>query len=258
MSDIILPPNYNLGIVPPFQPGTVKPEEDYKEFVRLGAKLGLPCPEVHINLVSTDSAGNVVAEYTDRSRTFNRNYWNMLFKTFGCQAGDSQQSNASTYLDGTPTSSTTFAAGHLTQKNTSATVLNSNANFCVPSCQAAVGNIQSGIVVGTGSAAESFEGHVLTTPVTNGTGAGQLSYTAEALPTPSYNAGTLVWTAAHQRIINNNSGGTITVTETAMYAQMPFGGVSYMIMRDLLGASVAVLNAGQLTVTYTFTLTFPA
>lgn len=257
MNDIILP---NLGIVPPFQPGTIKPEEDYKQFEALGAKLGLPCPQVHITLRSTDADGNVVAEFSDRSRTFNRNYWNMLFKIMGGMVGSATTSLADSLLPGTPTSSTTWGAGHLTQKSTTAVVRNSNASFPPPTASPAVGNVLSGIVVGTGSSAEDFEGHALTTPVAQGTGAGQLSYAAMTLSTPSYNAGTKVWTSAHARIINNNSGGTITVTETAMYAHNinVASGVAYMIMRDLLGASVAVLNAGQLTVTYTFTLTFPA
>lgn len=260
MSNTILPQNYNLGIVPePFVPGTIKPEKDYKEFDRLGAKLGLPCPQVHVGLVSVDADGNVVDEYHDRSRTFNRNFWNFIFRDVGCQHGNPNTSQQGT--DTFPLSSTTFAAGHLTLKNVAGTIINSNFSSGPNSLTAtsAVGTSLSGIRVGTGTAAEDFEGFNLATPINHGTGAGQMTYNAEAIPTPTYNAGTKVWTAAHQRIFNNNSGGTITVTETGMFMYNSSSGAgSIMVMRDLLGASVSVLNAGQLTVTYTFTLTFPA
>jgi hypothetical protein len=122
--------------------------------------------------------------------------------------------------------------------------------------------------VGTGTTAESFEHVALVTPVAHGNGAGQLSYTAQSATSVSYNAGTRVWTATYARILNNNSGGSITVAETGIYGvntsntgNLSNGAAStnpYMLCRDLLGATVAVANAGQLTVTYTITLTFPA
>ncbi len=237
-----------------FVPGTVKPEADYEEFSRLGAKLGLPCPQAFVGLESRAADGTLHQEFNDRSRTLNRNYWNWLYKQFGGFINSAASFPTSIAM----ASDTVFGAGHLTNKDTSAGVTNTNVtNFLYPpAVHAIIGQANIGIVVGTGTTAESFEGVALDTKVANGVGAGQLSYIAATLAAPSYNAGTLTWTWVHTRIFNNNSGGTIVVAETGIYGDAVFG--TYMIMRDKLGATVSVLNGGQLTVTYTFTLVFPA
>jgi hypothetical protein len=249
MSNIILPRE-------PFIPGTVKPESDYEEFSRLGAKLGLPCPQAHITLESFDASGDLVDRYHDRSRTLNRNYWNWLFKAFGGFIASPTSPSLSLAM----ASNTTFGAGHLTNKTTAAAVTNTNVtNFNPPpSVIAGIGVATAGIVVGTGTAAEAFDDAALGAAVANGTGAGQMSYQAMALAAPSYNAGTLTWTWVTTRIMNNNSGGTIVVGETGIYGYQSITGASYMIMRDKLGATVSVLSGGQVTCTYTMSLTFPA
>lgn len=242
-------------IVPPtFQPGTVKPESDYEEFSRLGAKLGLPCPQAFIRLESRAQDGSLVDLYDDRSRTLNRNYWNWLFKCFAVMNGG-----------GVLTSDTTYSAGHLTNKNTGGTIQNANSaagsapgQFSPVCVSVATAGTQKGIVVGTGTATESFEDVALGTIIAHGSSAGQLSYSAATFQQPSYNAGTLTWTTQMIRVFNNNSGGTIVVGETGIYGDFNGATQVYMIMRDKLSPTVSVLNAGQLTVTYTFTLVFPA
>ena len=122
---------------------------------------------------------------------------------------------------------------------------------------AAASDITTGIVVGTGTTAESLDSYVLTTPIANGTVSGKLSYNACGV-TKTWSSPT--WTAAWVRIINNNSGGTITVNECALYAQLnwqvPNGGL-FMMNRDKLSSGEAILDAGQLTVTYNIVITFP-
>lgn len=245
-----------MTIHTPFEPGTVKPESDYEEFSRLGAKLGFPCPQAHITLESRDESGIIVDLYHDRSRTLNRNYWNWLFKIFGGFV----QSVGSPPDSVAMASNTTFGAGHLTNKNTAGTVTNTNSTVfgAGPTMIGSLGSTSVGIVVGTGTAAESFEDVALGALVANGTGAGQMSYQAMSLAAPSYNSGTLTWTWVTSRILNNNSGGTIVVGEVAGYAFHGGTATTYMIMRDKLGSTVSVLSGGQLTVTYTMSLVFPA
>lgn len=238
----------------PFQPGTVKPEEYYEAFSKLGAALSLPCPQAHVSLESRDANGNLVDLYEARSRTLNRNYWNWLFKGFGgFIATTAGGANAMA-------SDTTYGAGHLTNKTTAAAVTNTNSTTfqCSPvGSVTAIANTSSGIVVGTGTAAESFEDVALGALIATGNASGQLAYQAQALATPTYNAGSLTWTWTAVRIMNNNSGGTIVIGEMAYYFTQGGGGV-YMLMRDKLTPTVSVLNAGQATATYTFTLVFPA
>jgi hypothetical protein len=250
MTSPILLPSGALLPDTPFVPGTVKPEEAYELHGRLGAALGLPCPQTFIKLESVAQDGSLHAHYNERSRTVNRNFWNLLFINMGLLRGNSAG----------PTSDTTFGAGHMNGKGTTGTVLNANSSggYSQPYAWANVSSDTQGIVVGTGGAAESYEGFALTTQVLTGNTAGTLLYNAQAIPTPAYNAGTLTWTNAFVRIFNNNSGGTITISETGLYANCGGGSLYAMILRDLLGATVPVLDGGQLTVTITMTLTFPA
>lgn len=249
MSNVILPRE-------PFVPGTIKPESDYEEFSRLGTKLGLPCPQTHITLEALDASGKLVDRYSERSRTLNRNYWNWLFKEFGGFI----QTTGSAGNSFAMASDTTFGAGHLTNKSIDAVVTNTNGTTLggAPAIIGSLGSTAAGIVVGTGTGAESFEDAALGAICANGTSAGQMSYQAMTLGTPTYNAGTLTWTWVATRILNNNSGGTIVVGETGVYGYKATAGVTYMLMRDLLGATVSVLSGGQVTVTYTMTLVFPA
>ena len=58
------------------------------------------------------------------------------------------------------------------------------------------------------------------------------------------------------KIFNNNSGAEITVSEVGLAGYE--SGQSMLMCRDVLASPVTVPNAGQLTVTYTIEMTFPA
>ncbi len=232
-----------------FIPGTIKPESDYIEHERLCAELGLPCPQAFVKLEVHMPNGKLVDSYEDRSRTLNRNYWNMLFRIFACL----NQSGGGLSTD------TTFGAGHLSTKTTAAAVNNANISSIRLTALGGAGDATAGLVAGTTTTAESFEHNALQAVIANGTSAGQMSYAAMTFVQPTYNAGTLTWTQTAVRILNNNSGGSIGVNETGYYVADNGGSMgNSMFMRDKLGATVTVANTGQLTITYTFTLVFPA
>lgn len=119
-----------------------------------------------------------------------------------------------------------------------------------------------GIVVGSGTTAESLDSYVLATPIANGNNAGQMAYNACEV-TKTWSSPT--WTAAWVRIINNNSGGTITVNECALCMYLfhnyawpgDYSFRTFMMNRDKLSSGEAILDAGQLTVTYNIVITFP-
>jgi len=63
------------------------------------------------------------------------------------------------------------------------------------------------------------------------------------------------------RYFNNNSGGNVSVNEVALVCKYFLYGAGLMIMllsRDKLGATVTVPDTGQLKVTYTIELAYPA
>jgi hypothetical protein len=202
-------------------------------------EMHLPCPPKTFINMKVHEGGELVLDYDFRSKSWVRNAHNFLLATYVCRD-----------------LGTTYGAGATYVKRTDGGLL-----WCyeyIPNKPVGiVGNTNYGIVVGTGDDAESFEGYILKTKVAQGTGAGQLSYAAQNATTLSYDAGTKTWTATFVRIFNNNSGGAITITETAMY-YLQGTDRYYMFCRDLLGSSVEVSNTAQLTVTYTMTYTFPA
>ena len=118
-----------------------------------------------------------------------------------------------------------------------------------------------GILVGTDDTAEDFESGTLIAKVAQGNGAGQLAYQASELHSITYNGGTKTLSDVLSRYANNNSGGIITMKESAIYIAMGlYAGYTpeyIMTARDVLGAPVAIPDTGQLKVTYTINLVYP-
>jgi hypothetical protein len=164
--------------------------------------------------------------------------------------------------------SVTFGTGLFSMKNTSGTIKSANCARYSESPEtlngyyAAANDATRGIIIGTSTTAESLDHFTLQTPIVNGTEAGQMSYNACGV-TKVWSSPT--WTAEWVRIINNNSGGTITVNECGLYLyafdyySWPSTYIyrKYMTNRDKLLAGEAILDAGQLTVTYNIVITYP-
>lgn len=219
----------------------MKKEQDYLELERLSRKLGLPVLSTRIKVEATKD-GRVTGCHQDRCHTWNRNFWNRVFVS-------------STDL---PLVGTNFGAGYLSFKQTSGAVGAFNKDQHEISLIGPVNNSSYGLLVGRGSAAEDFEGFILTTPITHGVGANQLSYRLQNDVVQLYTGAYKTWKATLTRLFDNLSGSTITVTETAIVCYTTAYGYNVMLCRDLLAASVDVLNSGVLTVTYEITLVFPA
>jgi len=161
----------------------------------------------------------------------------------------------------------TFGSGLFSVKDTSNAIKSSYASIFNGSPETASGyyaaanDASNGIVIGTGTTAESLDSYALTTPIANGTGSGQMSFNACGV-TKTWSSPT--WTATWVRIINNNSSGTITVNECGLYLEIlhsiSYGTIAYiniMTNRDKLSSGEAILDAGQLTVTYNIIITYP-
>lgn len=219
----------------------MKTEADYLEFERLAVKLGIPAPSVRLR-VESHLDGIPTGLHEGRSHTWTRNFWNTLIM-------------GATYLQ----SSSSFGAGHLGIKKTDGNVATiSQPDYMVLTPFGAVGIATRGIIPGRGTTAESFEHHVLATPITHGSGANQLGFRAQYYPVGVYTAGTKLWTVTLQRLFDNTSGASIVVTECGLYCYCTGLAFYAMNCRDLLASGVTVLHNGVLTITYTVTLTFPA
>ena len=211
------------------------PEEDYKEIARLGQKLGLPVPQLFLSLEVTKD-GEVLETYKDRSRTWNRMFWNSVFCLWSNTLSD-----------------TTLGTGHLGGKTYTGSA--AYCGYAMPNVVGPATNDTLGIVIGTGSAVEDFDGYALTTRILHGNSSLKMSYALQNTTTASYDAPSLTWTATLARIFNNNSGASIIVAETGIYVSQSY---TIMTVRDVLAPAVTVTNGSQLTVTYNMTLTLPA
>lgn len=209
--------------------------------------LHVPCPPVtYVTLEVESPDGATVQVLREKSNSWVRNAHNMICGMFL----------------GTPAITTgTYGDGVLRCKDTAGTtrnVIEGGDNPSILASSIGIGADARGIVIGTGTAAESLSDTTLQSKIAHGTGAGQMSYQAHVAGVPSFNSGTKKWTNTHTRIFNNNTASTITVTEVGMIGWANNASFNALIDRSLLGTAVSVPAAYKLTVTYTMEYTFPA
>ena len=216
-------------------------DSEYDQFVCLSKRLGIPVPLNHIELI-VHLHGKKISHFRDRSRTVNRNYWNMILN----------------FLTRLSSDATNFGAGYYSFKEKGGTVPAGTSSSYQWSPLGIINNANFGILVGRGTTAESFESYALATPIAHGTGANQMSHAAMAAATKAYTAGTKTWVFTFTRAFTNSSLAQIDVTEAAWYYDTPNWGYYVMVNRDLLAAPVAVPNNGVLIVQYTISLALPA
>jgi len=117
---------------------------------------------------------------------------------------------------------------------------------------------EKGVIVGTSSTAVAVADDNLVAPIANGASAGQFVY--YGCWGLNYATGASSASFDIERIFKNSSGGSIVVAEIGMYAGWAFGGsggegeYTFCILRDVLGATVTVLNGEYLKVKYTITV----
>ena len=239
-----------------FIPGTVKEEAKYERMTELSQRLGLPAPMAHIRRSVITPEGEVVAEVTERSRTWVKHYWSWLFNKF-CFINDTSSGGGD---------------DRLWIKNSGGTVQGQNyglglagGNREIDIMTAFSGALNAdyfGIIVGTGTAGESFTDYSLSARVNPGVAAGEMTHGAMAYVDPTYNAGSKQWSITHNRVFTNSSGGNITVTESGLHMYLALrggGNTGYIMMcRDLWSSSFVVVNGNTLSVDYTLTVDLPA
>ncbi|MBA7713066.1 hypothetical protein ES703_122064 [subsurface metagenome] len=238
----------------------LKEERQYEQLRRLAKELHIPLPEAFLTLEVFDKDGKLIQRHHQRSHSWVRNAYNHLFTQLAGVNGD----------DGT------FGAGKLNIKDDSGalqagtspigvdweyTVESVISSRITSACgyRGGAGVDDIGIQVGTGTNAESFEDYALQTLIVEGSGAGQLNYVEQLAPAISYAA--LIMKNEMARYFNNNSGGAIGVNEVALLLKAGADGSIYqgwIQSRDKLPATVNVPDTGQLKVTYTVQLTYPA
>jgi hypothetical protein len=118
------------------------------------------------------------------------------------------------------------------------------------------------IQVGSGQQSNPYSAVSLASPIANGSGSGQLVYGQPSLPSNINVSGSSAYFTVSQTF-NNQSGGTITITEVGIIVNVQvsrpyyeqsgsFGNV--LVWYDVLSPSISIPNGGSLTIYYTFTV----
>ena len=232
----------------------IKEEQKYKRLRRLGKELHIPMSEAFWTLEVFDKDGTLLQRHHQRSHSWLSNAYNHLASQLFAKNADDD----------------TFGAGKLSIKQQDTTVLygeypitlgyGSDCDIPPTGYMGGAGQDIVGILVGTGTDAESFEDYTLQTKIANGTGAGQLVYVQSETHVITWTAATKVLKDELVRYFNNNSGGDITVNEVGIICNGYVNqlGKQWLQVRDKLAAGVTVPDTGQLKVTYTIQLTYPA
>jgi len=234
-----------------------KEERKYKRLRKLAQELHIPIPEAFWELEVRDKDGKVIQRLRQRSHSWTRNAYNLMFAQ----------------LAGKDLDDSSFGAGYLSLKNTGNYVMYGDAPTIASGSGAyswdgtsygyrsPAGNDTHGILVGSGTNPESFEDYTLQSKIANGTGTGELSYVESDPHAITWTAGTLTMKNELTRYFNNNSGGDVDVNEVALvafgYSVGKTAYTQYVMSRDKLASTVTVPDTGQLKVTYTIQLTYP-
>jgi hypothetical protein len=231
-------------------------ETEYDDLRGLAKKLHILLPEAFWEFEIRSKNSQLISRHRQRSHSWVRNAYNLIVCQAAAVPGDSAVGLAVVDVNGTTRSDTTTQpASGLSSGGASNSSIYVNLGNGI---YAGAGVDTFGIVVGTGNNPESLESYALGTKIVSGNLAGQLSYSATDPPAIS-TIGTTK-TVAWVRYFNNNSGGSITVNEVGVYTKGTYDNSSatFMLCRDLLAGGVIVPNTGQLKVTYTLQLTYPA
>ena len=113
-----------------------------------------------------------------------------------------------------------------------------------------------GIQVGSGTT-KSINDTGLDSLIPNGNSAGQLAYGTVSVTSPTTNTSTNQGSLSVSRSFTNNSGGSVTVSEVGVVANVfALNGNRYniFIIHDILSSPITLTNGQVLTVTYIFSI----
>lgn len=213
-------------------------------------------PALYVGVKVTDEHGNVSQEGRYKANSFTRNFWNFV----------------GIFFTGTTASSSTHGTGNLSLKSTagavstgvtyntfkfggagnSDTAAASFTGFGIRSTYTS-----SGIVVGTSSSPEDFDGYAMEAQISNGSGSGQLEHMAPTMgsTSPIYDSTEKNFSNSFSRIFKNNSGATIGVNEVGIIGHS--NTTRFLFERTVLPETITIPTGSFLEVTYTLVFTYP-
>ena len=231
-------------------------ERKYRRLAALGRELGVPVPQVFLEMKVTMPNGEVVHHHKQRSHSWVRNAYNMMFSQLA--AVDIPDSTyAASKLSIKETDGSIEGVACPVSEDSQVSMLTAGYGYIGAAADGTVG-----IVVGYDTTtAESFEGYRLINPILEGTtnDGHHLNYILSPAYSISFTGTPQTVSAAFARFMNNNTGGNVIVGEVGLYAdgKISFYARKFMNSRDHLASPVTIPNTGQLKVTHTISLLYP-
>jgi len=124
-------------------------------------------------------------------------------------------------------------------------------NRYVERVDAGIGDVTCGLRIGTGTSTPTPTQVVLDVAIVEGSGAGQMNHGATTVDVITIAGSDVTFKVI--RVFSNNSGGTITVKECAIYVYLWYNettGATFMIARDLISPALDVPSGLTLTLRY--------
>jgi hypothetical protein len=220
--------------------------------------------DVKIEVKVIDKNGKIIKVHKQRSHSFVSNFLSILTTTLASSFAQSITNTTYGYFFRLTNGNYAEYSAYAYQTNTILN-LNDSAN-----------DSTYGIVVGSGTTPPTPNDYILGNPITNGTGSGQLVYSAHTInpkqvsngssnfytvsSTPSsgllpVSGNTTSWQISRQ--FTNQSGASITVSEVGLITEISTGSgtVFALLAHDLLSSPVTVPNLSILQITYTISVT---
>jgi hypothetical protein len=207
----------------------------------------IPTFNAYLTVVVRDSEGRVVKVHRQRSHSPTANFIGLLlplqyFASCSC----------SYKITNTGGSTYNYQPG-----------LNNTAQ-CIgyPNTSETVRTYLAMIQVGSGSQPNPYTATALAAPIANGSGTGQLVYGSPSIPSNITVSGSSAYFTISQTF-NNNSGGTITITEVGVILSIVFSQAygssntslgNTLVWYDVLSSPISVPNGGSVAIYYTFTV----
>jgi len=114
--------------------------------------------------------------------------------------------------------------------------------------------VATNIYIGTGTTPPLPSDTALTSPISNGTGSGEMVYPSKpTFSSVSINGQTSSFTITS--IFTNNSGASITVSEVGWIGGTANSGFTGMLTHDLLSSPITVPNLSEIEIIYTISVT---
>jgi len=206
-----------------------------------------PTFRAYLTVVVRDSEGKVVKVHRQKSHSPTANFIGLMLPL--------------TYFNVTGNSYTIKDTGGSTY-NYKPAISTSAACISYPNSAHSYPSYIVMIQVGSGQQSNPYTAYSLAAPIANGSGTEQLVYGQPSVPSNITVSGSSAYFTISQTF-NNNSGGTVTITEVGIVTQISFGTSSsvsaafsgnILVWYDVLSSPISVPNGGSVTIYYTFTV----